>query len=211
MKNIIVIFITVFLFGINNNLNAQSESMDEFTVQVDGLGCPFCAYGLEKKFKELKGIKNVKIEMETGIMDFAYPTEKSLTIVQVEKQVEKAGYTPVSVLIKRANGSVEKSEEANNNASDLVSGELTDIQFFVAGNCDMCKSRIEKAAKKVEGVQSAIWNKETKELMVRTVSDVAKSTLQTAVAEAGHDTKNVKASMDTYDNLPGCCQYERVQ
>jgi len=189
MKNIIVIFITVFLFGINNNLNSQSKSMDEFTVQVDGLGCPFCAYGLEKKFKELKGIKNVKIEMETGIMDFAYPTDKSLTMEQVEKQVEKAGYTPVSVSIKRANGSVEKSEDANN----------------------MCKSRIEKAAKKVEGIQSATWNKETKELMVRAVSDVAKSTLQTAVAEAGHDTKSVKASKDTYDNLPGCCQYERVQ
>ena len=149
--------------------------------------------------------------METGLMNFDYPADKQLSIEQVERQVEKAGYTPVSVTIKRANGSVEKSEDANTHASDLVSGELNDIQFFVAGNCDMCKSRIEKAAKKVEGIQSATWNKETKELMVRAVSDVAKSTLQTAVAEAGHDTKSVKASKDTYDNLPGCCQYERVQ
>ena len=57
MKNIIIIFLSIFLLGTTNQLNAQSKTMDEFTVQVDGLGCPFCAYGLEKKFKEFKGIK----------------------------------------------------------------------------------------------------------------------------------------------------------
>ena len=37
---------------------AQAQkTFDQFEVQVDGLGCPFCAYGLEKKFKEFKGIK----------------------------------------------------------------------------------------------------------------------------------------------------------
>lgn len=210
MKNIMVILIAIFLFGINNNLNAQTKSMDEFTVQVDGLGCPFCAYGLEKKFKELKGIKNVKIEMETGIMDFAYPTEKALTMEQVEKQVEKAGYTPVSVSIKRADGRIEQSE-ASSSTSDLATGELKDIQFFVAGNCGMCQARIEKAAKMVKGVQNAAWDKETKQLTVTADSDVSKSNLQAAVAKVGHDTKSAKADNDTYDNLPGCCHYERVQ
>ena len=52
------------------------EGKDKFMVQVDGLGCPFCAYGLEKKFKEFKGIKNVKIDIETGDFSFSYPAEK---------------------------------------------------------------------------------------------------------------------------------------
>lgn len=52
------------------------KPMDAFEVQVDGLGCPFCAYGLEKKFKEFKGIKEVKIDIETGDFSFAYPAEK---------------------------------------------------------------------------------------------------------------------------------------
>ena len=59
--------------------NGQKKAMDKFMVQVDGLGCPFCAYGLEKKFKEFKGIKAVKIDIETGDFSFKYPAEKALT------------------------------------------------------------------------------------------------------------------------------------
>jgi len=209
MKNIIVIFITIFLFGIHNNVNAQSETMDKFTVQVDGLGCPFCAYGLEKKFKELKGIKEVKIEMETGVMDFSYPGEKGLSIQRVEQQVEKAGYTPVRVSVKRMDGSMETTEQEK--PLDIADAELHNIKFFVAGNCDMCKARIEKVAIKLDGVQSAIWDKETKQLTVKASSSVQKEDLEKAVALAGHDTKSVKAKSATYRNLPGCCQYERVQ
>jgi hypothetical protein len=41
----------------------------------------------------------------------------------------------------------------------------TTSEFKVYGECEMCKSRIEKAAK-VDGVTSAIWDKETKILKV---------------------------------------------
>ena len=209
MKNIIVIVLSVFLFGINNNVNAQSKIMDEFTVQVEGLGCPFCAYGLEKKFKELKGIKKVKIEMETGIMNFDYPADKQLSIEQVERQVEKAGYTPVNVTIVRVDGNIEKTENAN--TIELAEGESKNIEFFVAGNCGMCKSRIEKAAKNVGGVESAEWDKETKQLMVKASTSVLQEDIEKAVVKAGHDTKEMKANNSTYEELPGCCQYERVQ
>lgn len=209
MKNIIIIFVAIFLFGINNNINAQSSNMDAFTVQVDGLGCPFCAYGLEKKFKELKGIKKVQIEMETGVMDFIYPAEKQLSIQQVEQQVEKAGYTPVSVSITRANGEIETTKQKSKEM--IASGDIKNIAFFVAGNCDMCKSRIENAASKLDGVQSAVWDKETKQLMVEASSNTNKEDLQKAVAEAGHDTKKAKAKATVYNNLPGCCHYDRVQ
>ncbi len=208
MKNIIIIFLSIFLFGMNQSLNAQSKNMDAVTVQVDGLGCPFCAYGLEKKFKELKGIKKVKIEMETGIMDFEFPTEQQLSISKVEQQVEKAGYTPVSVVITRADGSVETTE--NNEVADDES-DTKSLAFFVAGNCDMCKARIERAAKKVDGVQVANWNKETKQLTVEVIPTVMQDEIASTVAQSGHDTKSAKADATTYKNLPGCCQYDRVQ
>ena len=35
-------------------------------------------------------------------------------------------------------------------------------EFKVFGNCGMCKSRIEKAAKAVDGVSMAEWDKKTK-------------------------------------------------
>ena len=207
MKNIIIVFIAFLFAGLFNPLMAQSSDIDQFTVRVEGLGCPFCAYGLEKKFKELKGIKKVKIEMETGIMNFNFPAEKALTIVQVEKQVEKAGYTPVAVSIQRGDGTIETTDEQ---PEEIASATQT-MSFFVAGNCSMCQSRIEHAAKKIDGVQSATWDKETKELTVSVATNISQQMIEKVIAKSGHDTKTAKAEQVVYEKLPGCCYYERVQ
>ena len=83
--------------------------------------------------------------------------------------------------------------------------------FEVAGNCGMCEARIEKAAKSVEGVSAADWDKETKMIEVSynpEKSDINK--IHQAIAKSGHDTSKQKASTEVYDKLPGCCKYERM-
>jgi copper chaperone CopZ len=77
----------------------------------------------------------------------------------------------------------------------------------VSGNCDMCKTRIEKSAK-VDGVSKAEWNKETKLLAL--TYDPAKTNsdaIGKKVATSGHDTEKTKAEAKAYDKLPGCCKY----
>ena len=84
-------------------------------------------------------------------------------------------------------------------------------KFEVAGNCGMCEARIEKAAKGVDGVSSAEWDKETKMIEVSynpEKSDIHK--INQAIAKVGHDTKMHKAEDSVYDELPGCCKYERM-
>lgn len=84
--------------------------------------------------------------------------------------------------------------------------------FEVKGNCGMCETRIEKAAKSVNGVTRAEWEQETKMLTV--AFDSTKTTVhkvQTAIAQAGHDTPMHKASDEVYNALPGCCKYDRTE
>ncbi len=84
--------------------------------------------------------------------------------------------------------------------------------FKVAGNCGMCETRIENAAKSVDGVLAADWDKETKMIDVKFDSDkVNIHKVHMAIAKAGHDTKMHKASNDVYDKLPGCCKYDRMK
>jgi mercuric ion binding protein len=93
----------------------------------------------------------------------------------------------------------------------LLAQTVKTEKIEVAGNCGMCETRIEKAAKSVEGVTSADWDKESK--MLEVTFDSEKSDLHKihlAVAEVGHDTKMHKASDEVYDALPGCCKYERM-
>ena len=82
----------------------------------------------------------------------------------------------------------------------------------VKGNCGMCESRIEKAVKAVDGVSKADWSKETKQLEV--TFDDSKTSLdkvEVAIAKVGHDTPHHKATKEVYDELPGCCHYDRSE
>jgi len=83
--------------------------------------------------------------------------------------------------------------------------------FKVSGNCDMCKSRIEKAAK-LDGVTKAEWNDETKLLtLVYEPSKVKTDDVLKKIAAVGHDTEKFKADDKVYAKLPGCCQYDRLK
>ena len=187
---------------------SAQEGKDKFMVQVDGLGCPFCAYGLEKKFKEFKGIKDVKIDIETGDFSFSYPSEKMLSMADVEKQVEKAGYTPITSRIERADGKV---EESSVNEMEKKSEGSVSKNVMVAGNCAMCEARITKAAGSVAGVSDVSWDKDTKMMNVTFDAGVTSiEKIEKEVAVAGHDTKNHQAHTDDYGNLPACCKYERL-
>jgi copper chaperone CopZ len=79
----------------------------------------------------------------------------------------------------------------------------------VSGNCGMCKTRIEKAAK-LAGAATADWNQSTKQL--RITFDKSKTNVDKvskAIAAVGHDTEKYKADAQTYNALPACCKYPR--
>jgi mercuric ion binding protein len=79
----------------------------------------------------------------------------------------------------------------------------------VLGKCEMCKTRIEKAAK-VEGVTKADWDSKTQLLtLVYDPAKVKSDDIQKKIAAVGHDTEKYKATDKSYEGLPGCCKYER--
>ena len=95
--------------------------------------------------------------------------------------------------------------------SATMQAKTVKTEIPVNGKCnEMCKPRIEKAAKAVPGVLSATWNLKAQKLTLvydNTKTDTKK--VQKAVADSGHDSGNIKASQATYDKLPGCCKYRK--
>lgn len=84
------------------------------------------------------------------------------------------------------------------------------ITFEVAGNCGLCKQRIEQAAK-IKGVSEATWNTQSN---LATVSFLSTKTsgraIKQAIADVGHDTDEIKAKDDVYQQLHQCCLYDRL-
>ncbi len=82
------------------------------------------------------------------------------------------------------------------------------LSIWVNGLCGMCKDRIETAALKVRGVESASWSTETRMLDLTLNPDKFKERkLHYSIASAGHDTRELLAPDPVYDALHSCCKY----
>lgn len=90
----------------------------------------------------------------------------------------------------------------------ILAQNLSQTQFKVKGNCNLCKERIENAAKKA-GAKQATYSVDSQILTLKTESDVTTDDILKEVAKAGHDNEKFKASESSYDALPDCCHYER--
>ncbi|OFY98691.1 MAG: hypothetical protein A3K10_04655 [Bacteroidetes bacterium RIFCSPLOWO2_12_FULL_31_6] len=83
--------------------------------------------------------------------------------------------------------------------------------FKVWGNCDMCKTTIEKSLKSVDGIKSAKWNVETKMITVKfETSKLTLERIKKTITASGYDTEEFKASNEVYEKLHKCCQYDRT-
>ena len=64
-----------------------------YQLKVDGLACPFCAYGIEKKLSTLEGVKRVDVELKKGAVIVTMTEGTALTETQALKAVKDAGFT----------------------------------------------------------------------------------------------------------------------
>ena len=86
------------------------------------------------------------------------------------------------------------------------------VEFKVAGNCEMCETRIEKAAYSVKGVKIAEWHADHGDIhLIIDETKCSKEDVAKAIAAVGHDTEFTKAKDEDYDKLHGCCNYERIE
>lgn len=97
--------------------------------------------------------------------------------------------------------STQAQEKANKNAKYTIE---------VNGNCELCKKRIENAAFEVKGVKSAVWDIASHQLsLIINEEKCSLLFIKQQIAKVGHDTKEVKATDSAYENLHGCCKYQR--
>ena len=106
-----------------------------------------------------------------------------------------------ALLITFVGFTAKAQEKKNKNASYTIE---------VNGNCEQCQKRIQKASFSVAGVKSAVWDVDNHRLtLILNEEKCTALDVQKAVAKAGHDTGDIKATDDAYNNLHHCCQYDR--
>ena len=67
--------------------------IEQLTLRVDGLACPFCAYGLEKKITRLEGVSSYDVDMKEGKVYIGLEPKAEVEPEAIRKAVKEAGFT----------------------------------------------------------------------------------------------------------------------
>ena len=64
-----------------------------YKLYVDGLACPFCAYGVEKKVGGLDGVEKIEIDIDGGVVAVTLADGATLDEAAAKQAVDEAGFT----------------------------------------------------------------------------------------------------------------------
>ena len=74
-------------------MQTPAPHTDAYVVRVDGLACPFCAYGIEKQFSDVPGVTSTEVNLANGVVVVHVKPGTRLDQTQIKKTVKDAGFT----------------------------------------------------------------------------------------------------------------------
>ena len=86
MKVMVVIAVVSLIAG-------SAMAQTKYVIGVDGMSCPFCAYGLEKKLKKVKDVGSVTIDLDKGEVVVITQAGATIKVESLRKAVRDAGFT----------------------------------------------------------------------------------------------------------------------
>jgi len=72
---------------------AQEPVHPTYHIQVNGLSCPFCAYGIEKQVTAIEGVEEIALDLKAGLLTVTMEEGAVLAQPTASKAVERAGFT----------------------------------------------------------------------------------------------------------------------
>ncbi|KGG83118.1 heavy metal translocating P-type ATPase [Comamonas thiooxydans] len=146
-------------------MNALTKS-GAFELSVEGMTCASCVGRVERALKKVPGVQEavVNLATEKASLTVADPAQAAVILPQAVAAIEKAGYAVPAQSV------------------DLQVGGMT---------CASCVGRVERALKKVPGVQDAVVNLATERASVQLQGSVDVSSLIAAIEKAGYEAQPV--------------------
>ncbi len=101
----------------------SSAQYQKVTLRVDGLACPFCAYGLEKKLKRMDNLDKLDIKINEGLVILYFLDGTQIDKELISQKVKEAGFTPREITVEKK--SDEQSQETDGKKVTLSISGMT--------------------------------------------------------------------------------------
>ncbi|SDB37235.1 mercuric ion binding protein [Flavobacteriaceae bacterium MAR_2010_188] len=92
------ILIIAIITTIETSYAQASTEKAYVKIEVDGLSCPFCAYGLEKKLVTVNTAQDIVIDIKEGEATFSVSNDQKPTEKELKKIVKDADFTPKQII-----------------------------------------------------------------------------------------------------------------
>ncbi|MBL4608839.1 MAG: heavy-metal-associated domain-containing protein [Pseudomonadales bacterium] len=89
------LFFTLLLTMTWSPVTQAAETLYE--IRVDGLACPYCAYGIEKKFMQRGIVKTFDMDFKKGLVKVTLKDGEEMTEPQLKQLFDEAGFSYRSV------------------------------------------------------------------------------------------------------------------
>lgn len=191
-------------------ISAQNLSKSQFKVKGN---CEMCKERIETTAKKA-GAQSARYSVDSQTLTLE--TSEKVSPEDILKKVAEAGhdnekFKASDETYKKLPGCCHYDRDLKTENSNIENHNHSKVEneFFVKGNCESCKARIEKAAKSA-GANSAEWNAEKQTVTLNfDSSKTSADQILKKIAEVGHDNEKYKTTDDVYKQLPGCCLYDR--
>ena len=94
MKNLLALMIVALVWSA-----AALADGTRYQMRVDGLACPYCAYGIEKNLKKIDGVEKIDIDLNNGLVTVSVAAGVTLTDAQMKNLFTDAGFTFRSMVV----------------------------------------------------------------------------------------------------------------
>ncbi|MEG2818079.1 MAG: copper ion binding protein, partial [Comamonas sp.] len=147
-------------------MNALNQPRAQFDFTVEGMTCASCVGRVERALKKVPGVQEavVNLATEKASLQIDNPAQAAAILPLAVAAIEKAGYAVPQQTV------------------DLQVGGMT---------CASCVGRVERALKKVPGVQNASVNLATERATVQLGGGADLAALIAAIAKAGYEASEL--------------------
>ena len=95
---LITVLMMVFMLWSANALTGETH----FLLGVDGMSCPFCVYGIEKRLNKIEGVEDVRADLAQGNIWVEATGADVLSEDDARSLLEEAGFTLRSFEVHQA-------------------------------------------------------------------------------------------------------------
>ena len=83
-------------------LHANDWPANAYVLQVDGLACPYCGYGVEKQFRRRAGVDGTRIDIEAGVIIVTVSGGTRFHDAELKEIVHESGFALGAILQRPA-------------------------------------------------------------------------------------------------------------